>query len=108
MLQVNEAPLIDGKGNSLLSTTQARENAVKIDDVANRHGGSQSIQVENRNIPLKFYRSLLHIPIRRPTEWEMDNLPRYHLTSEQPWDPEAINNDTKGKVVYPDDDDVED
>ena len=36
MLQVNEAPLIDGKGNSLLSTTQARENAIKIDNVAKK------------------------------------------------------------------------
>ena len=64
--------------------------------------------MENRSIPLTFQCSLLHIPIRHPTEWEMDNLPRYHFTSKQPWDPESVNDDTKGKVVYPDGNDVED
>ena len=40
MLQVNESPLINGNGNSLLSTTQAREKSFKIDDVAKKHGGT--------------------------------------------------------------------
>ena len=54
LLQVNEAPLVEGDGNSLLSTAQARENLVKIDDISKWHGGSQRIQVEDKIIPLKF------------------------------------------------------
>ena len=52
LLQVNEAPLVKGGGNLLLSTPQAREYSVKIDNVAKQHEGSQRIQVEDRIIPL--------------------------------------------------------
>ena len=108
LLQVNEAPLVEGDGNSLLSTPQAREYSVKIDDVARRHGGLQRIQVEDRIIPLKFQQSLLYVPIRCPTEWELSKLPRLHLTSDQPWDPASLNDETAGNVVYPDPPDEED
>ena len=107
LVQINEAPLIYAEGNSLLSTPQSRENSVKIDDVAKRHGGTQRIQAENTIIPLKFHHSLLHAPIRKATAWELDNLPRIHLTSDQVWDPACLNDDTEGNIVYPEDDDVD-
>ena len=53
IIQLNEAPLLHGGSNSLLSTAQAREGGVIVDDVAKRHGGWQHIQDEDYIIPLK-------------------------------------------------------
>ena len=39
IIQLNEAPLFKGGSNSLLSTAQAREAGVIVDDVAKWHGG---------------------------------------------------------------------
>ena len=71
-----------------------------------RHGGCQLFQAESQVIPLKLQRALLYTPVREPTTWELDNLPRIMLTADQPWDPSAINEDLDGQVVYPDDDDI--
>ena len=66
------------------------------------------VQAENRILPLKLERSLLLVPIRKPTDWELDNLPRIHLTNEEPLDPATLNDDTKGKVIFPEDGDTKD
>ena len=39
IIQLNEVPMLKGGSNSLLSTSQAREFGVIVDDVAKRHGG---------------------------------------------------------------------
>ena len=67
IIQLNEAPLLQDGSNSLLSTTQARESGVVVDDVAKRHGGHQMIQADSQVIPLKVPRALLYTPVREPT-----------------------------------------
>ena len=62
-----------------------------VHDTARRHGGEQMIQAGNEIIPLKFERALLYYPIWAPTQWELDNVPRIMLTSQEPWDPVTIN-----------------
>ena len=107
IIQLNETPLLEGGSNSLLSTAQAREFGVIVDDVAKRHGGKQHIQADNRVIPMKLNRSLLYVPIRNPTDWELSNLQRIHLTSEQPWDPANLDDSTEGQVIFPSEDDLD-
>ena len=106
IIQLNEAPLLQNGTNSLLSTTQARESGIVVDDIAKRHGGCQMIQADAQVIPLKLQRALLYTPVREPTTWELDNLPRVMLTADQPWDPSTISDVLDGQVVYPDDDDI--
>ena len=106
-IQLNETPLLENGSNSLLSTAQAREFGVIVDDVAIRHGGKQHIQADNLIIPMKMHRSLLYVPIREPTEWELNHLPRIHLTSDEVWDPARLNDALDGKVIYPSDDDLD-
>ena len=75
IIQLNEAPLLQGGFNSLLSTFQAREFGIKVDDVAARHGGGQEIQAGNQVIPFKVRQALLYASIREPTKGELVNLP---------------------------------
>ena len=67
-----------------------------VDDVAKRHDGRQRIQAEDHIIPLKLQRALLYTPIREPTDWELENMPRVMLTADEPWDPAKINDDMDG------------
>ena len=55
-----------------------------VDDVAKRHGGRQQIQAEDHIIPLKLQRALLCTPIREPTDWELENMPRVMSTADEP------------------------
>ena len=50
----------------------------------------------------------MYTPVREPSQWELDNIPRIILTGDQPWDPGLINDDLEGQLMYPDDDDAED
>ena len=75
----------------MLSTAQAREFNVAVHDVAKRHGGKQMIHASNRIIPLRFENALLYTPVREPTEWELENLPRVVLTSDEPWNPAVLD-----------------
>ena len=51
IIQLNKVPLLQDGSNSLLSTAQAREGGVIVDDVAKRHGGHQLIQADSHVIP---------------------------------------------------------
>ena len=87
IIQLNETPLLQGGSNSLLSTFQAREFGIKVDDVASRHGGSQKILAGGQAIPLQIEQALLYASIREPTKHELVNLPRIMLTGGEVWDP---------------------
>ena len=50
---------------------------------------------------MKFESALLYSPIRVPTQWELDNIPRIVLASQEPWDPTVLNDYMPGHVVYP-------
>ena len=62
IIQLNEAPLLQDRSNSLLSTAQARKGRVIVDDTAKKHGGC-----DNHVILLKLQGALLNTPVREPT-----------------------------------------
>ena len=98
-IQLNETPLLENGSNSLLSTAQACEFVIIVDDVATCHGSKQHIEADNLIIPMKMHRSLLYVPICAPTEWKLAHLPRIHLTSDKFWDPACLNDAVDGKVI---------
>ena len=100
IIKVNQEPLFEGEGNCIISTDQFRESYIKVNNVDKRHGGKQKIHDDNRIINLKLHNSLLYFTIIKPTQWDLDNIHRIHLTSYQTWDPECLNNDTKAQVIY--------
>ncbi len=48
---------------------------MKVNDKAKRHNGLLKIIVDKQEMPLKFTRGLLHVPIREPTDEELQLLP---------------------------------
>ena len=52
LIGVHEAPYLGADTTSLLSTAQARESGIWVDDHLMRHGGKQLIRVDETNIPL--------------------------------------------------------
>lgn len=85
IIQINEAVYVEGNPTSLLSTFQAREHGVMVNDVAKRHGGTQNIMADGVNIPMLIKNGLLTIPVQAPSIRERDELPRIILTSDQEW-----------------------
>ncbi len=49
--------------------------------------------MDKQEIPLKFKRGLLPVPMREPTEEELQFLPIFDITSDTPWDPKDIDED---------------
>jgi hypothetical protein len=101
IIEVNEAVYIKNNTTSLLSTTQAREFGVAIDDVPIRYGGTQQITVDDYKIPLALESALLHIRLRKPTVHELETCDRVVLTSDEIWDPSDINGDDASRIVSP-------
>ena len=99
LLQVNEAEIL-AQGNSLLSTAQVQENGIVIDDTEKRHLGKQHIHHENTVVPMDIINALCTLQIQKSTEWELKKIKPIVLTSEQPWNPEEVNKDTPGEVVF--------
>ena len=76
-----------------------------MDYVSKRHGGKQKIHAENRIIPLNLHHTLLHVAIRKPTQYLLDNIHSIHITSDQPCYPACLNDDTKVQAIYIGDED---
>ena len=77
--------------NSLISTAHTCYFGVSIHDLAKHNCDKYYINDDNRVIPMKFYKSLMYVPIKEPSQWEIDNLDRVILTSYYPWDTASIN-----------------
>jgi hypothetical protein len=105
LIGLHEAPYLENNNGSLLSTGQARENGVWIDDVLKRHGGSQKLVATDESgtpvpIPFDATNGLFQIHLRYPTDDEVDSLPIVWLTSnEVPWDPTVL--DHSGESILP-------
>ena len=83
VLEANEAILMTENHSSLMSTFQVREFGHTIDDVARRHGGTQSIEADGITIPLAIKKGLFTMKVRPPTAEEKDDCLRIVLTSDQ-------------------------
>ena len=105
LIGLHEAPYLQENAGSLLSTGQAREYGVWINDVLARHGGEQRLCAADEAgtmvaIPFDVENGLFHIPLRYPTDDEMESLPIVWLTSnEVPWDPTVL--DQSGTLMLP-------
>ena len=86
IVEIGEAIYIPENDTSLLSTFQAREHGVIVNDVARRHGGEQNIIVDDITIPLETVKGLLSFKIREPSQNEVKNCPRITLTSDSQWE----------------------
>ncbi len=93
ILQEHEALYLPNNKFTILSSTQLRESGVAVYDTAKRHGGLQNIVMDEVEIPLTLKRGLLHIPIRAPTKEDLLTLPILDITSDQPWDLKALDDD---------------
>ena len=97
LIGLHEAPYLESNPGSLLSTGQARENGVWINDILTRHGGEQRLCAQDENgtmiaIPFNAENGLFHIKLKFPTDNEIETLPIVWLTSnESPWDPQVLD-----------------
>ena len=79
--------------DSLFSTNQVRANGIIVDDVPkcfDVEGNSrQAILIPEKNIQLSLQQHgpTLHLPVRYPTQSEMDECERIELTSSSGWNP---------------------
>ena len=96
LLEVNQAlNFINSMTNSILCTNQVRHNGVIVNDIP-RAIDQQSPQCvtfpsENVHIPLTMKGPVPVIPVMRPTEIEVQTLPRLQLTSSDIfWNPNEI------------------
>ena len=101
MLGVHNAAIMPNNSGSLLSTGQAREHGVWLNDVLERHGGEQRLVAMDDednavSVPFEVERGLFQIRLRKPTEDELNDLPTVWLTSnETTWDPSVLDEDNE-------------
>ena len=49
---------------------------------------------------MKFYKYLMYMNIKEPTQWDLNNLNHVMLTIDQPRKPFYINNKLEGTVIF--------
>ena len=91
LLRINNAIYIKDMKHALLCPNQARENGVIIDDIPHHldHTGTStfSIDVGEYNLPLHRHGPTAYVPLRRPTEDELNHCSIVDITEEEEWDP---------------------
>ena len=81
--------------HSLFCTNQIRANGILVEDIPKHYDvtgqSRQAIIIPERNLtfPLLVHGPTLYLPVRYPTETEMDECERVVLTSDNGWDPYA-------------------
>ena len=53
-------------------------------------------------------KALMYVPIQEPTQWKLEKLNRIMLNSDHPWEPDSINDELRGSVISPNDNEVGD
>ena len=99
LLVINECIHVDGNDTSLLSTFQAREHGVFIDDVAKRHAGKQQMIIDDVEIPMSLKNGLFTIACREPTGIELKTCTRLVLTSDEVWEVQKFGDDCDDVIV---------
>jgi hypothetical protein len=112
LIGLHESPYLENNTTSLLSTGQAREHGVWVDDLSNRHGGRQMIMANDIDgnaytFPMESRSGLLEIQLSHPSDEDINSLPIIWLTSDEPWDPTVLDNDESIKIIPPFDDFIE-
>lgn len=81
------------QGHTIHSKIQIEHDGHRIMDRPHRLGGDQSIRMvpNGEEVPLFFHNGLAYMQTRRPTDHEMNTLPRVIVTSDAPWEPGIYN-----------------
>jgi hypothetical protein len=82
-----------GKGKSIISKFQMEHFGCTVLDKPRSLGGKQLLQTpDGHQFKLRFQSGLVYLPLRYPSDDEVENLKRVYLTSDaQQWDPDAYN-----------------
>ena len=91
LLKANEATMLNDESASLASAMQMQENQFSVDQTSKKIDGFPHIEVDGTTIPPQLSKGLLTIPIRTPTAHELQTCETINLASEDPWDPNQIN-----------------
>lgn len=100
LLVINECIHVEGNDTSLLSTFQAREHGVFVEDVAKRHGGKQQMIIDDVEIPMSLKNGLFTIACREPTRIELKTCTRLVLTADEVWEVQQFG-DSSNDVIVP-------
>lgn len=79
-------------GDTIHSKVQLMDYGNKVDCDPIKLGGTQRITRPDGTVfPLDIIRSLAYLPLRRPTDDEMNTYEPIHMTSDEVWDPTKYN-----------------
>ena len=59
-------------------------------------------------IPLVIQGGLPYMPMSKPTDADLDNLPHIFFTSDMPWDPTVVDNILDEEYIFEDENKVDD
>ena len=106
ILHVNQAlDFTQGMEHSLLCPNQCRSNGVIVDDIPkcfdiqNKSTHSIIFPNEDHQLPLSQQGPISYLPVRYPSDEEMDFCLHFDLTSQDEWDPSMFT-DIEGRVSY--------
>jgi hypothetical protein len=91
-----------GMEHSLLCPNQARINEVIVDDIPvcldHRNTSTHSICFPEKEIslPLLLQGPISYLPVRYPSDFDLDNFPHLDLTSDLDWNPDCLQGMEKG------------
>lgn len=79
--------------STIHSKIQIEHGGHRVMDRPHRLGGEQCITLipNGEDVPLFFHSGLAYMQTRRPTDYEMNTLPRVTVTSDTPWEPGIYN-----------------
>jgi hypothetical protein len=95
----------DNMEDSILCTNQTRASGIIVDDVPKcfdvRGTTTQSLifPQENISLPLLLHNSIAYLPVRYPTDDDMNHGIDLHLSDDFPWDPTLFNNKVSYEIV---------
>ena len=96
ILMFNETIDHSSQPNTMISCLQCRHHGIDIDDVSQHHKrdgkpGCQNMIVDNHVIPFKPCHGLMTFSSRLPTPLEIKTCPIIEMTSDNPWDPDLLD-----------------
>ena len=104
LLRLHEALYLKHNNHGLLSTRQAREYSMWVDNTLCWHSGGQQLTGQDGhgtsyNFELDVTNGLLTLSTRYPMQDELESLPTVWLTSPDPWDPSSL--EVSNELVLP-------
>lgn len=108
LLRINNAIFIKDMDNALLCPNQACEYGTIIDDIPphldHTGSGTFSITSDSHEFHLKQNGPTAYIPVRRPTDEELEHCPIIDITEENNWEPykdckiNVVNTEQRGTI----------